>query len=434
MRQSVYFRFLVLAALGLNAEVVPVGPVEGTVVALLPAAQRDVIALPAYSNRIERLKEKYTGRNAVADDWGRSCPLVLRWRATDGECGPWQIKIGKKEDLSDARVWFVSEVKPRLHEDRERPVFGWRIPDANLEVGETYHWKVWSNVKCTKTVSCGSTLRGTRPHGAGHGPAAQASAVATFRTDAQPPRWIALEGRVKNVRDLGGWRTRDGRRVRQGMAFRGQALNDNSVDGETAGRNRLTVEDVAYLKGTLGIRTDLDLRSPAEIADLRRSPLGAGVNYINRASPCYKAIFSADGKGSGLADEGKKTMADNFRVFCDRKNYPIFFHCIGGADRTGSLAYVLNAVLGVERHDLEVDWESTFYPSPLTEVAARVAKGPFWRAKEHFDRGFSRYGNADTPWNDRVVLYLLDCGVTKEEIERFRAIMLESGSEKGTLK
>ncbi len=422
-RKAIFLMIAVCAVAMVGAAVVPISPVGGEKVSLLPEGQIDVISLPTYSNRVERLKEKWIGKKDAENEWGVSRPLVLRWRVTDVEQGPWKIEIGKNEDLSDARVWLVAGQKPRLRGEQDENVLGLKLTDANLEIGQTYHWRIWSNVKCTHRVSCGSTL--TAPCKCGHGKVACASPIATFTTDGQPPRWIALEGRVKNVRDIGGWRTHDGRLVKQGMAFRGQGLNDDSVDGETAGKNRLTVEDVRYLKGTLKIRTDLDLRTPSEVAGMAKSPLGDGVRFIHHPSPAYAGLFSEDGKGSNLADEGKKTMAANFRIFCDEKNYPIFFHCIGGTDRTGSLAYVLNAVLGVDRHDLEVDWESTLYPDRIPELKPDYSGKKGWRSKEHFDVGFAKYGNENTSWNDRVVSYLLDCGITKAEIERFRSIMLE---------
>ncbi len=95
------------------------------------------------------------------------------------------------------------------------------------------------------------------------------------------------------------------------------------------------VEDVAYMTKTLGVKTDLDLRSDREIAGMTQSPLGAGVNFIHHSSLEYGGIF---------ASPGRETMAANFRVFCDRANYPVYFHCIAGADRTGTLAYVLNGL------------------------------------------------------------------------------------------
>ena len=138
----------------------------------------------------------------------------------------------------------------------------------------------------------------------------------------------------------------------------------------------------------------------------------------------HAGIFKKNPDDDGLSTNGMKTMAANFRVFCDEKNYPIYFHCIGGADRTGSLAYVLNGILGVDRHDLETDWESTFYPT-LTEMRKDYNGPSYWCGENHFNDGFSKYGDEDTSWNDRIELYLLDCGITKEEIAKFRSIMLE---------
>lgn len=188
-------------------------------------------------------------------------------------------------------------------------------------------------------------------------------------------------------------------------------MHNNSVTGEEPGKNRLTVEDARYLTGVLGIRTDLDLRSEGETAGMVESPLGMSVKFIQRSSRAYEGIFTAD---------GKDTMAKNFRVFCDRKNYPIYFHCIAGADRTGSLAYVLNGVLGVDRRELETDWESTFYPN-IPDVDPDLNR---WGRESHFNDGFSKYGRDGDSWNRRIELYLLDCGVTEDEIAQFRSIML----------
>ena len=41
------------------------------------------------------------------------------------------------------------------------------------------------------------------------------------------------------------------------------------------------------------------------------------------------------------------------------ENYPIYFHCRGGADRTGSYAFVLGALLGMSLDDLILDYEIT---------------------------------------------------------------------------
>jgi hypothetical protein len=193
--------------------------------------------------------------------------------------------------------------------------------------------------------------------------------------------------------------------------YGGCTLNGDSQTGDIPGKIRLMPDDIVYMTDVLGIKTDLDLRTTGETGGLVVSPLGKGVNYIHRSSQSYKWLFTDK--------DGGKAMADNFRVFCDKANYPIYFHCSGGADRTGSLAWVLNAVLGVSRHETETDWEVTFYPDMPD------ANPGDWRGEHHFDEGFGKYGDADTPWNERIVLYLKSLGITEKEIETVRAILLE---------
>ena len=415
MKKQILVLASVFSLWGLQAAIVPVSPVAGKTIQLVPDAQTKLMNMPTYKERLEFLQwDRANGKKVRHDpNWRKALPVVLEWKATAGEKGPWKILIGKKPDLSDARVWFkaVKETDKATGresgKDQSQKNEKYEVPYANLEINTTYYWRV-----CTRGY-CGW---GCNPkHGCEACKKVCESEIASFKTEDFAPRWMAIEGRVGNMRDLGGRKTVDGRRVKQGMIYRGQGLNDNSTTGEIRGRNRLTAADVEYMTGTLGIKTDLDQRSPGEVADMTASPLGPSVKWIHNSSSCYAGIFLED---------GKKAMAKNFRVFCDPANYPIYFHCIGGADRAGSLAYTLNGILGVERHLLNTDWESTFYPT-LPEMRSDYKDHTFWCGEWHFDDGFAKYGDANTSWNKRIELYLLDCGVTMEEIEKFRSIMLE---------
>lgn len=415
MKKQILVLASVISLWGLQAAIVPVSPVAGKTIQLVPDAQKKLMNMPTYKERLEFLQwDRANGKKVRHDpNWRKALPVVLEWKATAGEKGPWKILIGKKPDLSDARVWFkaVKETDKATGresgKDQSQKNEKYEVPYANLEINTTYYWRV-----CTRGY-CGW---GCNPkHGCEACKKVCESEIASFKTEDFAPRWMAIEGRVGNMRDLGGRKTVDGRRVKQGMIYRGQGLNDNSTTGEIRGRNRLTAADVEYMTGTLGIKTDLDQRSPGEVADMTASPLGPSVKWIHNSSSCYAGIFLED---------GKKAMAKNFRVFCDPANYPIYFHCIGGADRAGSLAYTLNGILGVERHLLNTDWESTFYPT-LPEMRSDYKDHTFWCGEWHFDDGFAKYGDANTSWNKRIELYLLDCGVTMEEIEKFRSIMLE---------
>ncbi len=390
----------ICASLPLVAGIVPVEPIEGRVVALQDEGQRKILDI---DGKLERLAALEAMPDAKSVRWRKPGRVVLRWRVTEGEHGPWKIRIATDPSLENGRNLWIG----RGEAHRDGDVYSYEMPRPNLDLDRKYWWKIWGGVKCDYW-DCDSTI-GRDSCSCGKTPTARESAVAWFSTSPLPPRWIRLEGRVGNIRDLGGWKTCDGGRVRTGMIFRGEGLNDNSFNGDEKGRSRLMVEDVEYMTQTLGIKTDLDLRSPREVSTMRGSPLGASVRFVHHSSHGYGGIFHG---------EGKRMMAENFRIFCDKVNYPVYFHCIAGADRTGSLAYILNGLLGVGKEDLERDWESTFYPN------IPGAKNPGnWQGTHHFDKGLAAYAQEGDTLRERIERYLLDCGVTPEEIAAFRAIM-----------
>ena len=388
---------LLLAAVSL------LSPEDGATISLVPENQRPFVeAKGGYSERIAMLRDDRLNRKCEKFNnngiWKKGKPLVLRWSIprTDG-WKFWKVEIGQKPDLSDARVW-ATRGECEKDDDPTNVTYRFEVPYANPEIGRTFRWRV--------------SFFDSLEH------CADVSAISSFRTEDLFPRWINIRGAAENIRDFGGNRTKDGRRVRQGMIYRGQGLNDNALVDKIVGDNRLTATDVEYFTKTLGIRTDLDLRRPEETAFMSVSPLGPAVNFVQHSSPQYVDAFRYPG--------WKKVMAENFRVFLDRANYPIYFHCIAGADRTGTLAYVLNGALGVDRDRAELDWELTMYPHSLSE-----ARGTEEKFRDHrirgLDEGVMLYGDGDSTWNERIELYLKSCGITQEEIESFRKIMLEEG-------
>ena len=392
----------------LMAEIALVSPKDGELFETLTDAQLAVFVGETRTNRLEAVMELGAAKDA-AGAWRTQRALILKWRTTEGESGPWRVRMSKQADFSDGGdLWLEKHDASSEASGDGSQIWTYCVPRANLELGATYLWQVWSDVKCSE-FSCGFTY--PQKCKCGKSKAGHVSPVSSFRTSDRPPRWIALEGRVDNVRDLGGWKTECGGRVRMGLVYRGAGLNDNSLVGIGRGRNRLMVEDVRYMTEVLGIKTDIDLRGARETAGMKESPLGPNVSFVNIDSKSYAGLFTS---------EGKQAMAKVFRLFCDKVNYPIYFHCIHGADRTGSLAYVLNGVLGVSKEDLERDWESSFYPK-----VRGVENANDWRSCAYFDDGFGKYGSSEDVVSERIRLYLLDCGITQSEIEAFKAIMLE---------
>ena len=123
---------------------------------------------------------------------------------------------------------------------------------------------------------------------------------------------------------------------------------------------------------------------------------------------------AADG---GMAkDPRKSAFAQVLRVFLDEKNYPIDFHCIAGADRTGSLAFILNGLLGVDEEELWRDWEVTAFQKEKLDFGHRTR---FSKLVKVFDA----FPGANI--HEKIVAYVKSAGFTDADIEKFRSIMLE---------
>ena len=232
-------------------------------------------------------------------------------------------------------------------------------------------------------------------------------------------RFVHLGG-VPNMRDFGGLRTLDGRSFKKGLLYRSAGLNNNAPYrlvtndvGKTEreyygkGGERLLPGAREYATKTLGIKTDLDLRGPGECKGMTGSPLGPEVKWIRVTFHGYASLFR---KG------GKEAFRQAFAALLDESNYPLVFHCIAGADRTGTLAYVVEALCGVSDDDMLFDWE-------LTALAnANVG----FSHEKRYDRlvaGFLNYPGSTTA--ERVAAFVKEQGFTDDDINRLKAFLLE---------
>ena len=206
----------------------------------------------------------------------------------------------------------------------------------------------------------------------------------------------AVDG-VTNFRDLGGLRGYGGKSVRKGILFRSGRFDMISPFGR-----ELLVKE-------LGIRTDLDLRGEVETSGLNGvSPLGTNVYWRLVPLLAYDAIEST---------EGRKWMKEALDVVFDRRNWPVAFHCKTGKDRTGTLAFVILALLGVSEDDICLDWEVTAFYVPELSRMNHVGR---------YDRLLSyilRLPGADLC--EKVENYVLSLGFSVEAVESFRRDMLE---------
>lgn len=211
---------------------------------------------------------------------------------------------------------------------------------------------------------------------------------------------------VWNVRDLGGW-TCTGGRVKYGKIFRGGHFGS------------ITDADKATIVDWLGVATDIDLRNNSETGSITTSPLGAGVEYFHQSLDFYANAVSTSAASARTVAVLKKVMA------CVAANKPCYFHCMSGADRTGTIAYLLLSLLGVSQSDKDKEYELTAFSDEADGKRFRnsnynVTNGNGWYPLIKYFRD-TYTGEND---NEKVVAWAVANGITAAEINAFRAAMV----------
>ena len=258
---------------------------------------------------------------------------------------------------------------------------------TNLELGRAYRWKV-------------------RRFGT------EESAEASFTTEPAAPRFLRAEG-VSNFRDLGGWMTGSGTCVRENMIFRSAGLRSSSkLRGGLFSRKvelgdqRVTANGIATLRDEFRVRTDLELRTPQETAGMTGTLLGTNVAWKCVSFAAYDLVDNVV--------RGREPFAKIFETFTKRENYPILMHCSGGRDRTGTLAFLLNGLLGVGEDDLCRDWEASVF----SDAGMKFSSDCIVRLLDYLKT------MPGATLQERIEAYVKGCGVTDAEIAAFRSIML----------
>jgi protein-tyrosine phosphatase len=161
---------------------------------------------------------------------------------------------------------------------------------------------------------------------------------------ADPLRHVELSG-CFNFRDLGGYPTVGGKRVRWRRLFRADGLA------------RLDASDCSKL-AELGLATVIDLRTAGEVDERGRFPEGY-LEFEYHHLPLAEALPGEDdlaryGEPSfvgsryrRLFTDGERSVRAALEVLAGPDALPAVFHCSAGKDRTGVLAAVVLGLLGV---------------------------------------------------------------------------------------
>ena len=169
-------------------------------------------------------------------------------------------------------------------------------------------------------------------------------------------RHYSFEG-CFNFRDIGGYKNKEGRRVKKGLYFR------------TGRQDRMTQKDLIQLKD-LKIKTQIDLRKSEEILDQGKGPLESmGANYVNipiipeggseRLSKLVGDTGISGKRYLGYLEFGPQSWLEIFDILSKPNNLPVVLHCTAGKDRTGVSTAFLLSILNVSRDLIEEDYKLT---------------------------------------------------------------------------
>ena len=290
-------------------------------------------------------------------------PVIPKFKWTVGEeARYYKLYISKNADMTSATCYLTNTTE---------------VDIEHLFVNTDYYWYV-------DAVYADYTVR---------------SDVFTFKT-APTPRTVDIDG-VSNARDLGGYITVDGLKIRQGMIYRSAKLDD------------ITELGMYTLVNILGVKTDLDLRG-----DKATQPVSA-LNHIATACPWY-----ADGSNYiWMNDANKAEFANTIKVFANPDNYPIIFHCSLGRDRTGTVAMVLGGLLGLDENTLMMEYELSVFSLWGTNGGTKYETG----LRDQIHRTYLYIDNnyEGDSFSEKVADFLMEIGVTAEEIQSIKDIMLE---------
>ena len=197
----------------------------------------------------------------------------------------------------------------------------------NLIPNRTYNWKVVDDATSTIVES------------------------GQFKTTGHV-RMLKIDG-IFNVRDMGGYPTMGGTTMKYGKIIRGSRLNINNSSEKI-----ITDAGIAELR-RLGILAELDMRNtgnaPMEKAgESRHSYLGTDIPIANIDNAYNSRIAT-------FADAPQSIMGIKQMIAWFKEDRPVYLHCSVGADRTGTVAYLVGALCGMSEDALARDFELTSF-------------------------------------------------------------------------
>ena len=171
----------------------------------------------------------------------------------------------------------------------------------------------------------------------------QSSDVMAFKVTERAPRNLYV-GNMPNCRDMGGRTTYAGGKIKQGLIYRTSGSKfDNRTDSDAEAKD--------ILLNQLRVKTEIN------VANSTSNNVGLSGTNVENAYMAYGAV-----PYSNLARNSVR-IRQVMDILADEDNYPVFYHCRIGTDRTGITGIMINGLLGVPFNEALQDYGfSNFAP------------------------------------------------------------------------
>lgn len=215
-----------------------------------------------------------------------------------------------------------------------------------------------------------------------------------------------------NVRDIGGYMTNSGKRLAYGKIYRGSETSQGIIV-------EMTPDDIRKLHD-LGIRANIDFRLPEHLRNkqlLEESPLGSDVDYLPLPmKDCDSLLMKYPDYYKSAFEHVHKTLKDG---------NALYINCSFGADRTGTLAALIEIVCGVSLSDIFKDYE-------LTSMANDYVANDLHRYYYIINVRIARMLNVknENKLEAAVRSYLTEqCGISEYMLDEIAEMMLTEGND-----
>ena len=297
------------------------------------------------------------------EELSRPTTVTFSW---EGGAAPYHVVLSERENPANAREFDTDSTS---------------IGFTNLKVATAYDVKVTSGDTVVKE--------------------------GFFATAEEIVRNLYVSG-VTNVRDLGGYPL-DGKRTKQGVLFRTACINHSAAETPT---KSISDKGVNTMLNELKVKCEIDLRA---VSNNEVGGLTEGVGVLGESVRYYQCPMSYS---TGKTMEGElndSSLRKVFSILGDESNYPAFFHCAIGTDRTGYVGWLINAFLGLEEEYLWRDYLFSNYGNIGGSRSVSTIRAGYLADLQR---------RPGATWQEKTTAYLLEKGVEQKHLDTLSSMML----------